>query len=349
MVIVSLQRLTESQKSAFDPTCRRLNTWGCNHLRLQLHCLQRPIKRRGVEWTHSAASSTCDESSHICHITLLSPALHPAEILETMRLLILRSNGKLAWEEFNQDKIPPYAILSHTWGSEEVSFLDLVHSSGTSKAGYRKIVFCGEQAARDGLRYFWVDTCCIDKRDNTELTKAINSMFRWYRNAKKCYVYISDISTLTSDPRVEMRQSEWEADFRRSRWFTRSWTLQELLAPESVIFYSSQYQRLGDKQTLAGLIHEITGIPLPALHGNSLNTFSVAERLSWAAKRQTTEPEDSAYSLLGIFNVFMPLIYGEGKDMALKRLQREIDGLPVTCMRSVTDRVLFWTTLTLLV
>jgi hypothetical protein len=115
-----------------------------------------------------------------------------------------------ASEEFSQDKIPPYAILSHTWGHEEVSFVDLVHSSGTSKAGYRKIIFCGEQAARDGLRYFWVDTCCIDKRNNTELTKAINSMFRWYRNAVKCYVHLHDVSAGSSTANAESCQRAWK-------------------------------------------------------------------------------------------------------------------------------------------
>jgi hypothetical protein len=248
-----------------------------------------------------------------------------------MRLLTLDEHGKLAWEEFSQDKIPPYAILSHTWGHEEVSFLDLVNNSGKTKAGYRKIIFCGEQAVRDKLRYFWVDTCCIDKRDNTELTEAINSMFRWYRNAAKCYTYLSDVSVSASDPKI--CQSAWEADFRKSRWFTRGWTLQELLAPASVTFYSSQHTPLGDKQSLAGVIHEITGIPKSALDGHPLDTFSVSERMAWATKRQTTKDEDRAYCLLGIFSIFMPLIYGEGKDSALKRLQREVDGLPKTGMR----------------
>jgi hypothetical protein len=239
-----------------------------------------------------------------------------------MRLLSLNEHGGLAWKEFRQDEIPPYAILSHTWGTEEVTFCDLINNNGRSKAGRRKIEFCGEQAARDGLRYFWVDTCCIDKRDNNELTKSINSMFRWYRGATHCYVYLSDVSKSASDPK--MCRSAWEADFRQSRWFTRGWTLQELLAPSSVIFYSSQHARLGNKQSLAGIISETTGIPACALRGRSLDTFSVEQRMSWAAKRHTTVPEDGAYCLLGIFNIFMPLIPGEGKSSAMKRLKREI-------------------------
>jgi hypothetical protein len=103
--------------------------------------------------------------------------------------------------EFAGDNIPKYAILSHTWGAdgEEVTFKDVVRGTGKSKAGYKKLTFCGEQAARDGLLYFWVDTCCINKANNTELQKAINSMFRWYRGATKCYVYLSDVSMRESD------------------------------------------------------------------------------------------------------------------------------------------------------
>jgi hypothetical protein len=258
-----------------------------------------------------------------------------------MRLLSLDGHGKLDWTEFSQGKIPPYAILSHTWGSEEVSFLDLVENAAQSKAGYRKILFCAEQAACDDLRYFWVDTCCIDKRNNTELTKAINSMFRWYRSAAKCYVYLSDVTTSASNVDAELCQSAWEADFRRSRWFTRGWTLQELLAPASVTFYSSQRELLGDKQTLAGLIHDITGIPLAALDGQLLDRFSASERMTWAEKRQTTEEEDSAYCLLGIFDIFMPLIYGEGRENAMKRLQKEVDGLPITGMVSIPAYMYF--------
>jgi hypothetical protein len=214
-----------------------------------------------------------------------------------MRLLSLDEHGDLALKDFTPDTIPPYAILSHRWGTEEVTFVDLAKDNGRSKAGRRKIVFCGEQAARDGLRYFWVDTCCIDKRDPSELTEAINSMFRWYRDAAKCYAYLSDVATSAIEPKT--CQSAWEADFRSSIWFTRGWTLQELLAPSWVVFYSSQYKELGDKMSLAHAIHETTGIPVLALDGQALDTFSVTERMAWAAKWQTTKEEDGAYCLLG--------------------------------------------------
>jgi hypothetical protein len=247
----------------------------------------------------------------------------------TMRLLSLSQLGQLAWTEFSEDEIPPYAILSHTWGSEEVSFLDLVNSDATRKAGCRKIHFCGEQADRDGLNYFWVDSCCIDRRSSAEVTKAINSMFRWYRDAAKCYVYLSDVSTHAAGLSAENCRSAWEADFRKSRWFTRGWTLQELLAPACVEFYSSRHQQLGSKESLCPLIHDITRIPLGALRGHPLDTYSVEERLIWADGRNTKEPEDEAYCLLGIFSVSMSLRSGEGKDSAKRRVQRKL-GLPPT-------------------
>src|SRR5882757_5246938 len=231
-----------------------------------------------------------------------------------MRLLERNSAGELSLtKDFVGDNIPEYAILSHTWGAdtEEVAFQDLINNTGKSKTGYSKIWFCGEQARRDGLQYFWVDTCCIDKSNSTELAEAINSMFRWYRNAAKCYVYLSDVSTT------------WESAFRASRWFKRGWTLQELLAPTSVEFFSREGKQLGDKRTLEQQVHEITGIAISALQGSLLSEFSVTERMSWAESRQTTREEDGAYSLLGIFDVYMPLIYGEGRENALKRLLEE--------------------------
>jgi hypothetical protein len=246
----------------------------------------------------------------------------------------MTEDGNVSYTEFAQADIPPYAILSHTWGVDEVILDDLLSGAARSKAGYQKIYFCGQQAARDDLQYFWVDTCCIDKRNLVELTRSINSMFRWYRNAAKCYVYMSDVppmsdvSTSAPPPENEDRQSVWELSFRKSRWFTRGWTLQELLAPTDVEFYSRHHLRLGDKASLCELLSEITGISERALQGHPLERFPISTRMAWAANRQTTEEEDGAYCLLGIFNIFMPLIYGEGKDSALRRLQKEIDGLP---------------------
>jgi hypothetical protein len=217
-----------------------------------------------------------------------------------------------------------YAILSHTWGSdnEEVSFKDITDGTGSNKAGYQKLRFCGQQAKSNGLHYFWVDTCCINKSDSSELQRAINSMFRWYQKASRCYVYLSDVSLYSQDGRF--LHIEWESAFRNSRWFTRGWTLQELIAPKAVEFYSRDHIRLGDKYTLERQITEITGIAKEALREQSLSDFSVEERFLWAEKRQTTEDEDKAYCLLGIFNIFLPLIYGEGQLNAMRRLYKEI-------------------------
>jgi hypothetical protein len=241
-----------------------------------------------------------------------------------MRLLYTANNGSLGWtDDLVGDQIPPYAILSHTWDEQEVTFKDLKNHKDKEdvdaklKGSYQKIFFCAEQAKRDSLDHFWVDTCCIDKANNTELSEAINSMFRWYKNAKKCYVYLSDVGHTTMN-------DEGESAFKRSRWFTRGWTLQELLAPGSVEFFSKEGVRLGDKESLGHLIHTLTGIPIDALSGKQMSKYSVAERFSWADHRETTRPEDGAYCLLGMFDIHLPLIYGEGREKALKRLKRDI-------------------------
>ena len=245
-----------------------------------------------------------------------------------MRLLERSSASKfILTKDFIEDnETPPYAILSHTWvEGEEVTFEDLTNGTGKDKLGYEKIRFCAERAKHDGLQYFWVDTCCINKANFTELSRAINSMFHWYQNATKCYVYLSDVSTAKQKVNDQSSELPVQTAFRESRWFTRGWTLQELLAPNSVEFFSRECERLGDKKSLERQICEITGIPEQALRGTPLSSFGVDERMSWAKHRCTTYKEDEAYSLLGIFDVNIPLIYGEGGDKALVRLREEID------------------------
>ncbi|KAN0072353.1 hypothetical protein V8E54_009282 [Elaphomyces granulatus] len=244
-----------------------------------------------------------------------------------MRLLKPDNTGEFSLTEdlLASDKIPRYAILSHTWGAQEISFKDMIDGAHKTKPGYDKIQFCGEQAKRDGLQYFWIDTCCIDKSSSTELHEAINSMFRWYRDAAICYVYLADVSRPAFEADDKSSQLLWESSFRKSRWFARGWTLQELVAPAAVEFFSREGEQLGNKRSLERHIHEVTGIPVRALRGNPLYDFSVPERMSWAEKRETTRKEDKAYSLLGIFDVHMPLIYGEGREKAFKRLREEID------------------------
>jgi hypothetical protein len=244
-----------------------------------------------------------------------------------MRLLKYDENGDFSLtNDLVGEKVPKYAILSHTWGDEEVTFKDMVESTGKGKAGYEKIRFCARLADRDSLQYFWVDTCCIDKSNNTELSEAINSMFRWYRDADRCYVYMSDVSVIGYEQLGEQHQHQppWESAFQMSRWFTRGWTLQELLAPASVEFFTREGMPVGDKRSLEQRIHKITGIPVPALQGTPLSQFEVDERFAWAQARETTREEDSAYCLLGIFGVFVPLIYGEGREHAIGRLKKEV-------------------------
>ena len=244
-----------------------------------------------------------------------------------MRLLELQSDGSFCLTANLLDgDLPRYSILSHTWGDdgEEVSYEDLMEGSGREKPGYRKIRFCAERAASDGLRHFWVDSCCIKKSSDAELSEAINSMFRWYNGAAKCYVYLSDVSALGTEEKDQNSQNTWEPAFRRSRWFSRGWTLQELLAPISVEFFSKEAIRLGEKQLLAQQIHEITGISISALLGRPLREFTVHDRMLWAANRKTKREEDMAYSLLGIFDIHIPIIYGEGIKDARRRLLKEI-------------------------
>jgi Heterokaryon incompatibility protein (HET) len=241
-----------------------------------------------------------------------------------MRLLRDEGLGELSLVEYQDGKLPLYAVLSHTWGAdgEEVTFKDLMEGAGRNKTGFKKIDFCRKQAASDGIDYFWVDTCCIDKSSSSELSTAINSMFRWYQNATQCYVYLSDVST--SGNIADHQDTTWKPAFRESRWFRRGWTLQELIAPASVEFFSRDGDQLGTKKTLEQDIHTITGIAVEALRGGPLPDFPVEERMSWAKHRETKHPEDKAYSLLGIFNVFMPLLYAEGEKKALDRLRRKI-------------------------
>lgn len=235
--------------------------------------------------------------------------------------------------------VPPYAILSHTWEDlQEITFDDVIADKRSKskrwrasarllsrKTGYDKLRFCAKQAHRDGLQYFWIDTCCIDKSDSQELEIAINSMFCWYKNASKCYVYLSDVTVRN---RSGIAQGPtWLPAFRKSRWFTRGWTLQELLAPAVVEFFSKEGKFLGNRFELKEIIHDITNIPTAALSGAPLGDFGVDERLSWASTRQTTREEDEVYSLLGLFGVKLPFIYTEGYDQALRRLLNEIDGL----------------------
>ncbi|KAK5701676.1 hypothetical protein LTR97_004494 [Elasticomyces elasticus] len=273
-----------------------------------------------------------------------------------MRFLHRAENGDLTLTKdiVNEDERPRYAALSHTWliESEEVSFSDMMGGRAPQKPeGLAKIRFCAEQAAEDGLEHIckpaaalflihisskwtkvWLGLLRAPHLDDElryveradQVSEAVISMFQWYRRATHCYALLTDVSATKHDVTDSSSGQPWESAFRNSRWFKRGWTLQELLAPPSVEFFSADWVRLGDRQSLERHIHEITDIPLEALQGEPLARFPVAQRLSWAEHRQTKRKEDKAYSLLGIFGVFMPLIYGEG-DHAFIRLREEID------------------------
>ncbi|KAF2748917.1 HET-domain-containing protein [Sporormia fimetaria CBS 119925] len=223
-----------------------------------------------------------------------------------MRLLHLDDLGRPVLTDFRGKPIPPYAILSHRWSDSEMLIEHIWNGNYKEREqGYRKLKFCAEQAAQDGLPYFWIDSCCINRWDKNELSNAINSMFHWYQNATRCYVFLSDVSL------------DWETLFRKSKWFTRGWTLQELIAPVSVEFFSCEGQPLGDKASLEQLLHDITDIPLAALRNCPLDQFSISERKKWIGNRKTTEEEDIVYCLLGILGVSMPTTYGEGAKILL--------------------------------
>ena len=240
-----------------------------------------------------------------------------------MRLIHSKS---LELAEFMERSLPPFAILSHTWETEEISFQEMQSKKYPEKKGYTKIRKCCEIAATAGFEYVWVDTCCIDKTSSAELTEAINSMYAWYKKADVCYVYLADYHGST-------RAGRPVPAFSESRWFRRGWTLQELIAPESVIFFNSQWMDIGTKHSLREEISEITDIQPEALLGAKLEDFSVAQRMCWASRRETTRIEDEAYSLLGIFGVHMPMLYGEAGH-AFIRLQEEI-------IKRSTDHTIF--------
>lgn len=246
-----------------------------------------------------------------------------------MRLLNVHT---LELEEFLTSATPEYAILSHTWGDDEVSFQDVQRQDGPpadERAGFPKIAYSCTQAAKDALGYVWIDTCCIDKTSSAELSEAINSMYEWYAGATKCYVYLADVpGEHGSFPWDQETRDFWGGTFAKSRWWTRGWTLQELIAPKEVIFYGSTWRFLTTKHEMASVISAITGIDCPILEGArdtglELDDICVARKLSWAARRQTSKIEDQAYCLLGLFKVNMPLLYGEGA-AAFTRFQEEL-------------------------
>lgn len=218
--------------------------------------------------------------------------------------------------EFDDNERPKkYAVLSHRWEKEEeISLQDLPKRSCRKRKGYRKISECCRIARAQNIEYVWIDTCCIDKKSSAELSEAINSMYGWYKHAAVCYAYLADVS------------HEKFEEFRESVWFKRGWTLQELLAPSSVEFYDRDWELLGPLSGLYDEVSNATGIKTKHLEDSrhAIRHASVAQKMSWASNRDTTKKEDMAYCLLGLFQVNMPVVYGEGGPKAFIRLQQEI-------------------------
>lgn len=261
-----------------------------------------------------------------------------------MRLL---HTHELRLQEFPETKLPRYAILSHTWGDQEVSYSqlnDLIKAqvppqnaegqTTRTTSGFAKIDSCRAKASDEGFEWVWIDCCCIDKSSSAELSEAINSMYSWYRQAGICYAYLFDVPASAPTSSDDLAPAEeTQRCFRSSRWFTRGWTLQELLAPSEVIFLDSSWKEFGIKTRheattmnfydLTKLVSDITGVPCNILRSGDINGASIAQRMSWASRRETTREEDLSYCLLGIFDVNMPLLYGEGSK-AFIRLQEEL-------------------------
>jgi len=239
-----------------------------------------------------------------------------------MRLL---NANNLSIVEFFGNDVPAYAILSHTWGDEEVTFQNMRNGKARRKSGYKKIQLLCKQTLADDLKWAWIDTACIDKTSSAELSEAINSMYEWYANAKVCYAYLSDATW--EDDKVDHSNRKYLEAMRDCRWFTRGWTLQELLAPKIVTFFDKDWRKIGDTMASGNLniaLSMITGIDVGCIaKPESVSQQSVARRMSWAANRRCTRTEDVAYCLMGLFRVHMPLLYGEGSN-AFTRLQEEI-------------------------
>ncbi|KIJ58275.1 hypothetical protein HYDPIDRAFT_34346 [Hydnomerulius pinastri MD-312] len=245
----------------------------------------------------------------------------------------VREEFMVKWREGTIRRYLKYAIFSHRWDIGEPLFYELSSKRHGQKPtpvglGYQKLVKFCEKAKKYGCEYVWSDTCCINKESSSELDEAIRSMYRWYQRAEVCIAYLAQSSSLE--------------DFGREPWFTRGWTLQELLAPKRMRFYGKDWKPLctsddeddeedeGDEESpqsandkdnhsILDAIGNVTGISRGDVQDFFPSCIGVPERMRWASKRKTTRIEDVAYSLMGIFDVSMPIAYGEG-DRAFYRL-----------------------------
>jgi hypothetical protein len=279
-------------------------------------CKEDAIRTVQVEFQFVDAVPRCWSISSLHYINISTPEAS-MWLLNTSTLSLIYVNNL---EDYS------YAILSHTWGNDEVSFQEITNLTRARwKTGFSKIKMTCQLARQKGIGYAWIDTCCIDKSSSAELSEAINSMFLWYQKSVVCFVHLEDLPSATyaniSGATAYLRN--W-AGSGRCRWFTRGWTLQELIAPENVEFYDMAWNRIGNKADFVDTLAQVTRIPRGVLNGTEkLRKIPVGSRIAWAAGRETTRVEDRAYCLLGIFDINMPLLYGEGA-RAFLRLQQEI-------------------------
>lgn len=269
-------------------------------------------------------------------------------VCTAMRLLQIHdeaSNGvelRLTLHEFHGAK-PPYAILSHRWREEEISFADMMgplRFQIRHRRGWKKLEMSCRVTLQYGLKYLWVDTCCIDKSSSAELSEAINSMFSFYGNSSICIAYLDDVDLELVDCADDKDTNDTQPDkqspkINHATWFQRGWTLQELIAPHRLEFFSRKWEHVGSKFDLSIETSEASGVTEMVLRNPAyLRDVCVSEKMSWAAHRVTTRPEDQAYSLMGLFGVSMPALYGESGNGAFRRLQLEI-------LRTTSDHTLF--------
>lgn len=288
---------------------------------------------------HPDCNLACMNRSLVSPLNSRSGAVSPHQLHRSNCSLIRRWNCSIRFAMWllctdraelkffpSPESVPKgYAILSHVWDAKEQTFQDTQELSRQCEVTGRNPRDLSSPKIRDfcvlaehhGYQWAWVDTCCIDKTSSSELSEAINSMFRYYSLAEVCYAYLRDVLS-------PLRDASSESAFRKSRWHKRGWTLQELIAPDVVVFVSLDWKVLGTKAEMAHQLQEITNIPAKVLTMETeMTEMSVAARMSWAAERQTTRPEDEAYCLMGIFGINMPTLYGEGRQ-AFRRLQEEV-------------------------
>ncbi|THU99523.1 HET-domain-containing protein [Dendrothele bispora CBS 962.96] len=230
-----------------------------------------------------------------------------------MRLL---NTGTFEMREFLTE-IPIYAILSHTWEKDEVTFQDIQDlEKAKKKSGWSKVERACEYVRKYKFNWLWIDTCCIDKSSSAELSEALNSMYKYYGDCRVCIAYLRDVSNEKNAKSMEK--------LKESRWFRRGWTLQELIAPRYMVFLDKEWNMMGTRFGMRYVVSEVTSIPVDVFETGWLDDYSIAQKMSWAASRETTRPEDMAYCLMGLFGVNIPPIYGEGGTKAFMRLQQEI-------------------------